>query len=208
MRRMTPLAIVDHCDVGKHCRLRLLVRITVLHRNPCRLSGMNEALRHRVGPPVPWVAHTWLYPVLGQELPGAVRAILTPTVRRQDAPCGGLALANRPRQRLVPQCRPPMVGHGPSADCPRAQRQHRGKLQPAFARGEVCHVPGHPPLLHVQQGGHFTWFSGARNEPLARGTQPPGWERTAAFRGLPLAGLPGATSQSLPQEGAERPAQG
>jgi hypothetical protein len=36
----------------------------------------------------------------------------------------------------------------------------------------------------------------------------PGEERTAAFRILPLAGLPGSTAQSLPQKEAERPVQG
>ena len=47
---------------------------------------------------------------------------------------------------------------------------------------------------------------GQRWTGLTEGERP-GRERIGAFWSLPLADWPGPTSQSLPQEGAERPTQ-
>ena len=97
MRRMTALAIIEHFEVFKHCRLGLFVRITVLQRDQLHFSGMEETLRYRVVPTVALPAHTRLHAVLAQELPVAVRTVLTPTVRMHEASRGGLPLIDRHR---------------------------------------------------------------------------------------------------------------
>src|SRR5499427_10076474 len=102
---------------------------------------MKEALRHRVVPTVALPAHTRLYPMLSQELPIAVGAILTATVRMHDEPRCGLPLDECHRQCLVHQLCPHMVSHGPPDHGTRAQIQNDSEIQPAFARREVCNVP-------------------------------------------------------------------
>jgi hypothetical protein len=141
MRCMTPLAVVEHFEVFKHRHLGLLVCVNVLQSNQCGLSGMKDALRHRVIPTGALPAHTRLYPMLGQEWLRAVRAILPATVRRPDASRGGLPLPEGHRQRLVDQLGPHGVRQGPPDHGTRAQSQDDSEIQPAFARREVRNVP-------------------------------------------------------------------
>jgi hypothetical protein len=58
------------------------------------LSGVKHTLRHGVLPTVVLPTHPELHAVPGQELPIAVGAILTATVRMHDAPRRGLALTD------------------------------------------------------------------------------------------------------------------
>jgi hypothetical protein len=88
IRRMAPLTIIEHFNIFKDCRLGLLVCIKVLQRDACGLYGVEEALCHRVGPTVALAAHARLEPVPGEELPGAVGAILTaPVGRHKESHC-------------------------------------------------------------------------------------------------------------------------
>ena len=61
---------------------------------------MEEALCHRVIPTVALAAHTRLHPVLGQEVPIAVGAILTAALGMHDQSRGGLPLTDGHRQGL------------------------------------------------------------------------------------------------------------
>ena len=79
--------------------------------------------------------------MLGQELPRALRSLLTATVGMHEQPRGGLPLTERPCQGLVHQRRPPLIGHCPPDHRPRAQIEDDGKLQPACTCRTVRNIP-------------------------------------------------------------------
>ena len=133
---MTPLAVIEHFDIFKHCGLSLLVGVIVLQINQFGLSGVKEALCHRVVPTIALTAHTGLYRLLGQELPIAVGPLLAATIRLHDQPGRGLPLAERHRQGRVDQLCPHMLGHRPPDHRPRAQLQHHRQLEPTLTRRE------------------------------------------------------------------------
>jgi hypothetical protein len=92
---MTALAVIEHLNIRKDRCLDCLVCVIVLRIDQCSLSGVKEALRYGVIPTVALPTHTRLYPMLAQELPRAVRALLTATVGMHDQARGGLASAKR-----------------------------------------------------------------------------------------------------------------
>jgi len=102
---------------------------------------MQEALRHRVIPTMALAAHTRLYLVLVQERPRALSAILTATVRVQNASRCGLPLLACHGSRLVHQLCPHMVRHGPANHRPRAQSQHHGEREPTRVRRQLGNIP-------------------------------------------------------------------
>ena len=156
---MTALAVIEHFDVFKHCRLGLFVCLKVLQRDSFGLSCVQEALGHRVVPTVALPAHTGLHTMLAPALPVAVRTILPPTVRMHHESRGGLPLIDGHCSRLVHSLCPPMVGHRPPDDCPRAEIQYHGEIQPAFAGGEGGNIPNVESLgcVHCQRPVELMW---------------------------------------------------
>ena len=75
---------VEHFNVFKHCPLCVVVSVAVLQRDQCGLEDVKEACCHDVVPTVTLPAHTSLHPVLGQEVPIALGAILAATVRMHN----------------------------------------------------------------------------------------------------------------------------
>ena len=80
---------LDGCT---HCRLRRLVGVKVLQIHACGLSGGQAACWAGGVPPGALAAHPGRHPVLTQELPGAVGALLTPTLGRHEEARRGLPL--------------------------------------------------------------------------------------------------------------------
>jgi len=91
--------------------------------------------------------------MLGQELPIAVSALLTPPIGMHAEARRGLALANRHRQGVVDQVCPPLISHRPPDQRPRAQIQPHGQREPACARRKLGHIPDVDSLggLHSQR---------------------------------------------------------
>jgi hypothetical protein len=138
---MAALAVIEHFDGFKHCRLSVLVGVKVFPIDEVGFEGVKTAFCHGVVLTIALPAHTGRHPVLGQDRPVAVGAILTPTIGMHDEAHGGLTRTDRHRDRLAHQGYPHMVGHCPPDDRPRAQLQDDGPIEPAFACGQVGPLP-------------------------------------------------------------------
>ena len=141
MGRMAARTVITHCDLCQPCRRGLCVRVKVLQREQCSLSGVQDALRHGLLPTVARAAHTRRSPVLRPELPIPVSPILPATVGMPAEPCRRVARPERQRQRLLhPRC-PPRSGHGPADHRARAYIQPDSQSQPAGPRGPGGDIP-------------------------------------------------------------------
>jgi hypothetical protein len=149
---MPALAVIEHFNVRKYCRLRLVMCVKVLQRNACGFSGRKAALRHGILPAVALAAHTRQSLVLGEDLPIAVRPLLPAPSGRQDQPRCRAPLAECPRQRLIHECRPPVIGPGPPDHRPRAQSKHHSEGQPACTGWQG----GNGPHVHGSRCWHCT----------------------------------------------------
>jgi len=138
---MAPLPVRDHFNVCKHCRLGLLSRAKVVQIHEFSCEGMKEALRDGVVSAIALMAHTGLFPRLGQELPRAVRPILAAAVRRHDQPRRGLALAAGHGPCLGHECHPPRVRHRPANHGSRPPSAYHRERQPACAGRARGHLP-------------------------------------------------------------------
>jgi hypothetical protein len=171
MGRMAPLAVVEHCDRLQHCCLDLRVRVTGRQMHACSLSGMKATRRNGVVPTGALAAPPRRPPVVCQELPRAVGALLTPPVRMPEEARSGRPLAARPRQGVVAQFCPHRVRHCPPDHRPRAQspparaRRERGNI--SNVEGIGC-LPSQLPVALVR--GHRLGLQGRRR----RGKFPPG----------------------------------
>ena len=182
MRRMTPLAVIEHLTICQHRHLGLRVRLAVLQIHPCGLAGVPAALRPCVIPTVALTAPPRLHPVRGPEWRRAVGAIRTATLRRHEEARCGLPLTAGPRHRLLhPRC-PPVVSSGPPDHGTRAHSQDASERHPACTRRERRHVAN----------GHGVWCW-HRQRAVAlrrrhRRRRPCGPRRLAWARGLAAPG--------------------
>ena len=154
----------------------------------CGLSGGQAACCAGGVPPGALAAHPGRHPVLTQELPGAVGALLTPTLGRHEEARGGLPLPARHRDRLGHQLCPPMGGHRRPPDVPPAA------WRPGTTRQEAATAW---PL-----GNRSSRWSAERRTRLRSG--PGRGEGCTRERGMGLVRLGGVDAGTPPDDGATR----